>query len=66
MTSVLPDNIALDGNYKKNEVAKMLGIGRTTLDNHIKEGHIRTTRHRYTTRVTIKGREVIRFFNAIA
>jgi predicted site-specific integrase-resolvase len=65
MTSVLP-SIETNGNYKKIEVAKMLGIGRTTLDNHIKAGDIRINIHRYTTRVTIKGSEIIRFFNARA
>lgn len=63
MTSVLP-SIDLNGNYKKVEVAKILGIGRTTLDNHIREGQIRINHHRYTSRVTIKGSEIIRFFNA--
>ena len=63
MTSVLPA-IDLNGNYKKVEVAKLLGIGRTTLDNHIKDGEIKINRHRYTSRITIKGAEIIRFFNA--
>lgn len=63
MTSVLPP-ISENGNYKKVEVAKILGIGRTTLDNHIKAGDIRINIHRYTTRITIKGSEIIRFFNS--
>lgn len=63
MTSVLPP-IQMDGNYPKSEVARILGISRTTLDKFIKEGNIRCNRHRYTTRVTIKGREIERFFNA--
>jgi predicted site-specific integrase-resolvase len=63
MTSVLPP-ISENGNYKKVEVAKILGIGRTTLDNHIKSGDIRINIHRYTTRITIKGSEIIRFFNS--
>lgn len=63
MTSVLPP-ISENGNYKKVEVAKILGIGRTTLDNHIKAGDIRINVHRYTTRITVKGSEIIRFFNS--
>lgn len=63
MTSVLPP-ISENGNYKKVEAAKILGIGRTTLDNHIKAGHIKCNLHRYTTRITIKGSEIIRFFNS--
>lgn len=66
MTSELPDNIKLSGHYKKKEAAKMLGIGRTTLDNHIKNHNIRVNKHRYSKRVTIKGSEIIRFFNAIS
>lgn len=65
MTSVLPA-VDINGNYKKIEVARLLGIGRSTLDNHIKEGAIRVNRHRYTSRITIKGSEIIRFFNARA
>lgn len=64
MKSVLPE-IAPDGNYKKVEVAKMLGIGRSTLDRMICNGSIRVNRHRYTKNVTIKGREIIRYFNAV-
>lgn len=64
MTAVLPTDIALNGNYNKSDTAKMLGIGRSTLDAHIAEGHIRVVRHRYSNRVSIKGREIIRFFNA--
>jgi hypothetical protein len=41
-----------------------LKIGRTTLDNHILNGEIKVNLHRYTSRVTIKGSEIIRFFNA--
>ena len=63
MTSVLPA-VDSNGNYKKVEVAKILGIGRSTLDNHIKEGQIKINHHRYTSRITIKGAEIIRFFNA--
>ena len=63
MTSVLPA-IDTNGNYKKTEVAKILKIGRTTLDNHISRGEIKVNLHRYTSRVTIKGSEIIRFFNA--
>ena len=63
MTSVLPV-IDANGNYKKIEVAKILKIGRTTLDNHILNGEIKVNLHRYTQRVTIKGSEIIRFFNA--
>ena len=66
MTSELPDDIKMNGHYKKKEVAEMLGIGRTTLDNHIKCNHIRVNKHRYSSRVTIKGSEIIRFFNAIS
>ena len=66
MTSELPDNIKANGHYKKKEVAQMLGIGRTTLDNHIRCNNIRVNKHRYSKRVTIKGSEIIRFFNAIA
>lgn len=65
MTSVLPP-ISENGNYKKIEVAKILGIGRTTLDNHIKAGQIKCNLHRYTSRITIKGSEIIRFFNSRA
>lgn len=65
MTSVLPP-ICENGNYKKIEVAKILGIGRTTLDNHIKAGQIKCNLHRYTSRITIKGSEIIRFFNSRA
>lgn len=65
MTSVLPA-IDLNGNYKKVEVARILGIGRTTLDNHIKSGEIKINHHRYTAKITIKGSEIIRFFNARA
>lgn len=65
MTSTLPD-IDNNGNYKKIEVAKILQIGRTSLDNFIKNGQIRVNRHRYTSRITIKGAEIIRFFNARA
>ena len=66
MTSELPDNIKANGHYKKSEVAEMLGIGRTTLDNHIKSHAIRVNKHRYSSRVTIKGSEIIRFFNAVS
>jgi predicted site-specific integrase-resolvase len=64
MTSTLPEDIKMNGNYKKVEVAKILGIGRTTLDNHIKDGVIKINYHRYTKRLTIKGSEIIRFFNS--
>ena len=63
MTSVLPA-IDANGNYKKIEVARILKIGRSTLDNHIQNGEIKVNLHRYTSRVTIKGSEIIRFFNA--
>ena len=63
MTSALPAFDA-NGNYKNVEVAKILKIGRTTLDNHILNGEIKVNLHRYTSRVTIKGSEIIRFFNA--
>jgi len=63
MTSVLPD-IALSGHYSKVETSRLLGIGRSTLDQQIACGNIRVVRHRYTKRVSIKGSEIVRYFNA--
>lgn len=64
MRTTLPADIKMNGHYTKKSTADLLGIGRSTLDRHIAEGNIRVRMHRYTTRVTITGREIIRFFNA--
>lgn len=65
MRSVLPE-FAPHGNYTKVETARILGIGRSTLDRMIEDGNIRVIRHRYTKRLSIKGSEIVRFFNAQA
>lgn len=64
MTSVLPDSVKLSGHYSKVETSRLLGIGRSTLDQQIACGNLRVVRHRYTKRVSIKGSEIVRWFNA--
>lgn len=67
MPAILPADIHMNGFYNKKETAKILGIGRSTLDAHIAKGEIRVVKRRYSKKkVSIKGSEIIRFFNAVS
>ena len=66
MTAFLPDDIKVNGQYTKKQTSEILKIGRSTLDKHIREANIKVKLHRYSKRITITGKEIIRFFNAEA
>lgn len=65
MVTELP-NISLNGYYSQTQVAKILGVSYDSVHRWINQPKgIRATRSRRTGYPLIKGREIVRFFNAI-
>ena len=50
--------------YCKKRAALLLGCSRTTLDKYITEGWIRLTLHKKLGTISIKGTELIGFYNS--
>lgn len=62
MTAELPADIRPNGRYNKSQVARILGISRTTLDKKITEGKIQC--FLWNEKIYIKGLSIIKFFNS--
>lgn len=64
MTNPLNNGCKPNEHYNKSRASVLLGVSRPTLDKYIKEGLIKMSLHERLLSLTIKGTELIGFYNS--
>lgn len=64
MTNPLNNGCKPNEHYNKSRASVLLGVSRPTLDKYINEGLIRLTLHNRLNTLSIKGTELIGFYNS--
>lgn len=64
MTNPLNNGCKPNEHYNKSRASVLLGVSRPTLDKYITEGFIRLTLHKRLGTLSIKGTELIGFYNS--